>query len=110
MSVIVKEGDHYLVITKGACDELIKRCIESQDEILSITEQLSQQALRVLAVAYKRLDTFPDNPTIESLECDLTFLGLVGMIDPPRQEAKEAVATCLKAGICLLYTSKMTGY
>lgn len=99
MSVIVKEDDHYLVITKGACDELIKRCIESQDEILSITEQLSQQALRVLAVAYKRLDTFPDNPTIESLECDLTFLGLVGMIDPPRQEAKEAVATCLKAGI-----------
>ena len=50
MSVIVKEDDHYLVITKGACDELIKRCIESQDEILSITEPVSYTHLHFQSI------------------------------------------------------------
>lgn len=100
MSVIVKKDNQYIVITKGACDELTKRCIIGNiEKALKITEQLSQEALRVIAVAYKYLDKFPEDLTIENIENNLTFMGLVGMIDPPREEAKDAVATCLKAGI-----------
>lgn len=100
MSVIVKKDNQYIVITKGACDELTKRCITGNiEKALKITEQLSQEALRVIAVAYKYLDKFPEDLTIENIENNLTFMGLVGMIDPPREEAKDAVATCLKAGI-----------
>ena len=65
----------------------------------SITESMSEKALRVLAIAYKEIDTVPENPTADELENGLTFMGLVGMIDPPRPEAKEAVAVCRKAGI-----------
>lgn len=100
MTVIVSYNDHYIVITKGACDELVKRCQTSHSEqINQITETLSQEALRVIAVAYKYISQIPENPSSENLESDLTFMGLVGMIDPPREEAKAAVETCLKAGI-----------
>ena len=60
---------------------------------------MSENALRVLAVAYKELDSVPENPTSEELENGLALMGLVGMIDPPRPEAKAAVETCRKAGI-----------
>ena len=60
---------------------------------------MSRDALRVLAIAYKIIDTVPAVPTSEELESGLTFMGLVGMIDPPRPEAKVAVATCRRAGI-----------
>jgi Ca2+-transporting ATPase len=65
----------------------------------SYTEELSRQALRVLAVACKIIKTVPDTPTTEELENDLHFMGLVGMIDPPRPEARDAVAVCRSAGI-----------
>jgi Ca2+-transporting ATPase len=64
-----------------------------------INEQMSSSALRVLAVAYKEIDKLPESLTSEELESGLTFLGLVGMIDPPRPEAKAAVAVCREAGI-----------
>lgn len=64
-----------------------------------ITEEMSASALRVLAVAYKKIREVPASPISDELENDLIFLGLVGMIDPPRPEAKKAVATCRKAGI-----------
>jgi len=100
MSVIVKDNDKYLVITKGACDELLKRCSLGQiEKATQVTDELSQQALRVIAVAYKYIDALPNDPHTLNIETDLTFMGLVGMIDPPREEAKDAVATCLKAGI-----------
>ena len=60
---------------------------------------MSREALRVLAVACKEIDAVPQNPTPEELENGLTFLGLVGMIDPPRPEAREAVKVCREAGI-----------
>lgn len=60
---------------------------------------MSANALRVLAVAYKEIDNVPEDPTPEELENGLTFMGLVGMIDPPRPEVKAAVETCRKAGI-----------
>lgn len=88
-----------IVITKGAIDVLAGKCIagnfEKADEV---TKKLSERALRVLAVAYKEIDSIPETPT-EELECNLKLMGLVGMIDPPREEAKEAVKVCKKAGI-----------
>lgn len=100
MSVIVKNNDQSIIITKGACDELLRICPQAdQKRILEITESLSQQALRVIGIAYKTIDHLPDDVTIQTIEKDLNFMGLVGMIDPPREEAKVAVKTCIKAGI-----------
>lgn len=88
------------VIVKGAFDVLASRCIKGDiAHAKAMNDSLSSQALRVIAVAYKEIDTVPSNATSEELECDLTFLGMMGMIDPPRPEAKAAVATCRKAGI-----------
>ncbi len=89
-----------VVIVKGAFDVMALRCVAGDLETAkAITELMSNDALRVLAVGYKIIDVVPDNPTSEELETGLTFLGLVGMIDPPRPEAKNAVAVCRKAGI-----------
>ncbi len=100
MSTVVKMGDKNVVIVKGAFDMLAPRCISgNRDKAKEITEAMSRDALRVLAVAYKEIEGVPAVPTSEELENDLIFMGLVGMIDPPRPEAKEAVAVCRKAGI-----------
>lgn len=100
MSVVIKKDKQLIVITKGACDELLKRCHQGNlEKATQVTDELSEDALRVIAVAYKFIDKMPDNPTSETLENELNFMGLVGMIDPPREEAKLAVADCLKAGI-----------
>lgn len=89
-----------IVIVKGAFDVLAGRCINGDVESgRKYTDQLSREALRVLAVGYKEIDTIPTTPTIEELESGLTFMGLVGMIDPPRPEAQKAVAECRRAGI-----------
>ena len=88
------------VIVKGAFDIMAGLCTSGDIETAKrVTEEMSDDALRVLAVAYKEIDSVPENPTYEELENGLTFMGLVGMIDPPRAEAKAAVATCRKAGI-----------
>lgn len=89
-----------VVIVKGAFDMMATRCVSGNISVAKeMTESLSADALRVLAVAYKEIDVVPQNPTSEELENGLTFMGLVGMIDPPREEAKAAVAVCRKAGI-----------
>ncbi|MBE7047235.1 MAG: cation-translocating P-type ATPase [Ruminococcaceae bacterium] len=89
-----------IVIVKGAFDMMAPRCISGDiDRAKDFTEAMSENALRVLAIGYKEIDTVPDNPTSEELEKDLIFMGLVGMIDPPRPEAKDAVAVCRRAGI-----------
>ena len=87
-------------ITKGAPDILISRCSQGNfKQAIEINEILGNDALRVLGVAIKLLDEVPPNPTSEALECDLSFVGLVGMIDPPRPEVVDAVALCHKSGI-----------
>ncbi len=89
-----------IVIVKGAFDMMAPRCIAGDLEAAKqMTESMSEDALRVLAVAYKEIDAVPAQALSEELENGLTFMGLVGMIDPPRPEAKEAVAICRKAGI-----------
>ncbi len=100
MSTVNRMDDKLVVIVKGAFDVMASRCVSGDlDTAQTINEQMSSQALRVLAVGYKVIDTVPENPTPEELENGLTFMGLVGMIDPPRPEAKDAVAVCRKAGI-----------
>ena len=112
MSTIHKEPDgSYFVAVKGAPDQLIKRVTrieingevrpitdEDKQAILAINKDLAKQALRVLMMAYK---TTSEIPTLESevVESDLIFSGLVGMIDPERPEAAEAVRVAKEAGI-----------
>lgn len=100
MSTVHKIDTGYLVVVKGAVDILISRCITGDMEMVkATTDSMAEDALRVLAVAYKILPELPKEITSDVLERDLTFLGLVGMIDPPRPEAKKAVSICRKAGI-----------
>lgn len=100
MTTVNLIGGKNIVIVKGAFDCMTPLCIKGDlEHAREINEQMSSNALRVLAIAYREIDTVPENPTSEELEKNLIFLGLVGMIDPPRPEAKDAVAICRKAGI-----------
>lgn len=89
-----------VVVVKGGYDVLLPRCIagdRSNADEINLT--MGKKALRVLAVAYKEIDAVPESYDSDSLENGLTFVGLVGMIDPPREESKEAIARCKDAGI-----------
>ncbi len=100
MSTINRIDGKNIVIVKGAIDMMAPRCIAGDVKIgQRIADEMSADALRVLAIAWKEIDTIPEVLTSENLENGLTFMGLVGMIDPPRPEAKAAVATCRQAGI-----------
>jgi len=100
MSTINEVDGKKMVIVKGAVDMMESRLISGNiQRAKEVNEEMSSQALRVLAVAYKYIDDIPNELTSENLENGLTLLGLVGMIDPPRPEAKQAVAVCRQAGI-----------
>ena len=101
MTTVHKIDGGYIAIVKGAFDVIEDRCVKGgcPEEAEDIVNDMSQQALRVLAVATKKLDKVPEAPTPEELENGLTLVGLVGMIDPPRPEVREAVKICRKAGI-----------
>ena len=100
MTSVNKIEGKNVVIVKGAFDMMAPRCVKGDIEAAKrMNEQMSKDALRVLAVGYKEIEEIPASPTSEELENGLTLMGLVGMIDPPRPEAKAAVATCRKAGI-----------
>ena len=115
MTTIHKLGNKYRVITKGAPDVLLQRCTKEileannsnnirvqalqTSKIQNDNRQMAQKALRVIAVAYKDIDFLPSKIDSDNLENNLTFAGLIGMIDPPREGVKEAVRTCQNAGI-----------
>ena len=102
MTTIHKENNGYLVITKGAPDVLLNKCnvtIGEKQRIERQNEKMAKKALRVIAVAYKKIATLPKGRDLERIENSLNFVGLIGMIDPPREGVKEAVRTCKRAGI-----------
>ena len=89
-----------VVIVKGAFDMMTSRCVSGDiDKASAVNDSMSENALRVLAIGYKEIEELPSNINSNTLECDLRLLGLVGMIDPPREEVKDAVKVCKKAGI-----------
>ena len=100
MTTVNRMDGKNIVIVKGAFDVLVTRCVAGDlDAARRVAERMSGEALRVLAVACKEISALPESPEAEELENGLTLIGLVGMIDPPRPEAKAAVATCRRAGI-----------
>src|SRR5659263_630454 len=114
MATIHREGDRWAVFVKGAPVEVLQRCTRTRDgeRELPLTEEerrritlendeMAHAGLRVLALAGARPETAPGG-TAEEVERDLTFFGLVGMMDPPRPEVAEAVAKCHRAGIRII--------
>ena len=112
MTTIHKIGNKYRVITKGAPDILLTRCTkqinnENQMNIKNLETKkiqeenlkMAENALRVIAVAYKDIENLPSKIDSQNIENNLTFVGLIGMIDPPREGVKEAVQECKNAGI-----------
>ena len=100
MSVVVEHDGRKLAIVKGAFDGIAPLCTAGDTErARQVNDEMSRKALRVLAVAVREIYALPEVLAPETLEKDLTFLGLVGMIDPPREEARDAVAVCREAGI-----------
>ena len=112
MTTVNKVGDKYIAFTKGGIDELLARCssYEVNGEIKTDLEnyrteidkynvEMAKDALRVLAMAYKELDHEPTDEEMKDIEKDLIYVGMVGMIDPPREEVKHAVEKCKTAGI-----------
>ena len=100
MSVVVEHDGRKLAIVKGAFDGIAPLCTAGDTErARQVNDEMSRKALRVLAVAVREIYALPEVLAPETLEQDLTFLGLVGMIDPPREEARDAVAVCREAGI-----------
>ena len=94
------EKNKYRIITKGAPDVLLNRCIGvDKAKVQKENEQMANKALRVIAIAYKDVDILPANIESSSIESNLNFVGLMGMIDPPRDGVKEAVEECKRAGI-----------
>ena len=100
MTTIHQNGNKYIVITKGAPDILLERCIDKDKSTYKRqNSEMTNKALRVMGVAYKELTTLPSKINSDTIENNLKFLGLIGMIDPPREGVKEAVETCKRAGI-----------
>ena len=112
MTTVNKVGEKYFVYTKGGIDELLARCNsyivngeiktdldKYKAEINKYNVDMAKDALRVLAMAYKEMDHEPTDDEMKNIENDLIFVGMVGMIDPPREEVKVAVEKCKTAGI-----------
>ena len=112
MTTVHKVGEKFVVYTKGGVDELLNSCSSYQkngevkadldnykERIQDCNKKMAENALRVLAAAYKVINHPISDEDMKKLETGLTFVGMVGMIDPPREEAKDAVKKCISAGI-----------
>lgn len=101
MSTFHRTDDGLIVLTKGAPDILLPRCLDTnKTELQQKIDEMAAAGQRVLGFAYRKIsNAIPENPRSEDFEKDLHFLGLAGIIDPPREEVFEAVAQCKTAGI-----------
>ncbi|RZI42691.1 calcium-translocating P-type ATPase, PMCA-type [Herbaspirillum sp. HC18] len=109
MTTFHRHADDLTAFTKGAPESVLPLCTGMldaggslpirHDEVLAEAERMAQQGLRVLAVAQRKWQQLPQGEDVALIESQLEFIGLVGLIDPPRPEAKEAVTLCRSAGI-----------
>jgi P-type Ca2+ transporter type 2C len=109
MSVVCRRGSEYIIFAKGSPESILERCVsawngstadplteEQRQRIIGQNESLATNGLRVLGLAYREIDRIP---TDDGAEAEMTWLGLVGMLDAPRPEVRTAVAKCQTAGI-----------
>lgn len=109
---IIQDGGEHIAFTKGAVDSILDGCeyiwdqdgpkpidADAQRRIAEANERLAASGMRVLGVALRLLDEPPNNTELETIEHQMIFVGLLGMIDPPRAEVADAVARCRSAGI-----------
>jgi len=100
MTTVHRTEDGYIAVTKGAFDRIpVKWEPELHKKAIEIHDSYAEKALRVIAVSIKKYDEKPTDLSIEALECDHEFRGMIGMIDPPRPESAEAVSEARDAGI-----------
>ena len=112
MTIISQRSNKFYIDTKGGVDEILEKCDryiengeikplteEIKNEIKTINEQMAKEALRVLAMAYETIDHIPNKDELAGLENELIYVGMVGMIDPPREEVKDSIIKCKNAGI-----------
>ncbi|MCX5692454.1 MAG: calcium-transporting P-type ATPase, PMR1-type [Candidatus Omnitrophica bacterium] len=112
MTIVRRDDAMVIAFIKGAPDIFLEDCVQIEDrggarklededkkEILAVNERLASSAMRVLAIGYKNMDKVPDSYRAEAIEKDIVFLGLVAMIDPAREEVKDAIERCSTAGI-----------
>ncbi len=115
MSTINQIDDANYLLTKGAPEIILKHCKwiekdgdlvemgpQDQEEIMGLLNKMTHNALRVLALSYRKISPDENLEEKDNLERDLIFVGLVGMMDPPRQEATDAIEVCKKAGISVV--------
>lgn len=99
----------FLSITKGAIEVILDKSVNTltsqgsidinKDEIVKVSERMAADGLRILGIGIRRFEILPDGIHDRDIECNLTLIGMVGIMDPPREEVKEAVALCRSAGI-----------
>lgn len=101
MTTIHRSGNGYWVITKGAAEQIaaMTNTHPSEKQAIEIEEEMARNGMRVIAFAGKELTELPGKINPETIENDLVFIGLAGLIDPPREEAKIAIKECKQAGI-----------
>ena len=100
MSVIIRNKGQYVVITKGAVDSLLPKCLDvNKEKIYIANERMANEAMRVLALGIKRINSFSELDDVSKIESNLRFIGLVGMIDPPKEGVKEAIEIARNAGV-----------
>ncbi len=109
MTTLHRRVDGIVAFTKGAPERVVEDCTDrmaatgnaflDRRAVLAAAEEMAESGLRVLAIAYRRLAELPADLAPDAIETGQTFLGLVGLIDPPRPEARESVALCQSAGI-----------
>ena len=103
MTTIFEKDGKYWVITKGATEAIAAMMAGTEkDELKNREEEMAKKGMRVIGFATKELEELPAEITPEQIEKDLEFIGLVGLIDPPRQEAKDAILQCKEAGIAVV--------
>ena len=100
MTVITMINERPFAIVKGAPEMVIPKCNTAKsEELFNVNDELANDGLRVVCIAMRPLDSIPANPNSEDVECNLTFVGLLGLTEPIRQSAIEDIIACKKAGI-----------